>query len=142
MERSAIGSSFGAPGRTHLIGGESPLLARQGEELAKGKGFAGDCESEGSRTAKRWPDVQEADTRRRTGVRSPKSSKPKTCTETVDPTGISVKVGAQYPGRSDCGAREGYRHREVTGCSLSQKSAEGIVGGVKALNQQELPLKA
>ena len=117
---------FGAPGRAHLLGGVSPLLARQGEELANGKGFAGDCESEGSRMAKRWPDEQEADTRRCTGVRWPKSSKPKTCTERydVDPTGISVKVGAQYPGRSDCGAREGYRHREVTGCSVrSQQRA-------------------
>ena len=73
------------------------------EELAAGKGFAGDCESEGSRRAKRWPDEQEADIGRRTGVRCPKSSKPETCTERcdVDPTGISVKVGAQYPGRSD-----------------------------------------
>ncbi len=51
----------GAPGRAHLLGGESPLLARQGEQLANGKGFAGDCESEGSRMAKRWPDEQEAD---------------------------------------------------------------------------------
>ena len=51
-----------APGRAHLRGGESPLLARQREELADGKGFAGDCESEGSPKAKRWPDVQEVDT--------------------------------------------------------------------------------
>ncbi len=29
---------YGAPGRAHLLGGnESPLLARQGEELAEGK---------------------------------------------------------------------------------------------------------
>lgn len=92
----------GAPGRAHLLGGESPLLARQGEELAEGKGFAGDCESEGSWMAKRWPDEQEADMRRCIGVRWPYSSKPETCTERcgVDPTGISVKVGAQYPGRS------------------------------------------
>gem|GEM_PF-2984160 len=35
-------------------------------------------------------------------VRRPISSKPCTCTERngVDPAGISVKVGAQYPGRS------------------------------------------
>jgi hypothetical protein len=52
---------MGAPGRAHLLGGESPLLAWQGEELARGKGFAGDCESEGSPMAKRWPDEQEAD---------------------------------------------------------------------------------
>ena len=74
---------LGAPGRAHLLGGESPLLARQGEELARGKGFAGDCESEGSPMAKRWPDEQEADMRRRTGERWPNSPKPKTCTEAV-----------------------------------------------------------
>ncbi|MEX3628221.1 MAG: hypothetical protein VB138_00855, partial [Burkholderia sp.] len=55
---------LGAPGRAHSLGGESPLLARQGEELAEGKGFPGDWESEGSWMAKRWPDEQEADTRR------------------------------------------------------------------------------
>lgn len=37
-----------APGRAHSLGGESPLHARQGEVLARGKGVAGDCESEGS----------------------------------------------------------------------------------------------
>lgn len=123
------GLFFGAPGRAHLLGGESPLLARQGEELANGKGYAGDCESEGSRMAKRWPDEQEADTRRRIGVRWPKSSKPKTCTERcgVYPTGISVKVCAQYPGRSDYGARKGYRPSKGDGMPC-QKSAEGIVG--------------
>ena len=48
--------------------------------------------------------LPEADTRRRGGVRCPLSSKPDTCTERhdVNPTGISVKVGAQYPGRSAC----------------------------------------
>lgn len=51
----------GAPGMAHPLEGASPLLARQGEELADGKGFAGDCESEGSRLANRWPDAQEAD---------------------------------------------------------------------------------
>ena len=42
--------------------------------------------------------------RRRSRVRCPLSSKPDTCTEGygVNPTGISVKVGAQYPGRSAC----------------------------------------
>ena len=35
-----------APGRAHLLGGESPLHTRQGEVLARGKGVAGDCESE------------------------------------------------------------------------------------------------
>ncbi|HPZ14931.1 MAG TPA: hypothetical protein PLK04_12005, partial [Bacillota bacterium] len=61
----------GASGRAHPLGGESPLLARQGEELAKGKGFAGDCESEGSPMAKRWFDEQEVDMRRCGRVRSP-----------------------------------------------------------------------
>ncbi|ARV17913.1 hypothetical protein AEP_00960 [Curvibacter sp. AEP1-3] len=90
------GFFFGASGRTLSLGGERPLLALQGEGLANGKGFAGDCESEGSRMAKRWFDEQEADMRRHRGVRSPKSLKPKTCTELcgVDPTDISVKVGA------------------------------------------------
>ena len=76
--------------------------------------------------AKRWPDEQEADTRRRTGVRWPYSPKPETCTGRygVDPTGISVKVGAQYPGRSERGACKGYRHREVAGCPFrSQQRA-------------------
>jgi hypothetical protein len=52
--------------------------------------------------AKRWPDEQEADSRRRVWVRRPLSSKPDTCTARhgVDPTGISMKVGASYPGRS------------------------------------------
>jgi hypothetical protein len=76
--------------------------------------------------AKRWPDEQEADTRRCAGVRWPNSPKPETCTERhdVDPTGISVKVGVSYPGRSGCGAREGYWHREVAGClARSQQRA-------------------
>src|SRR5699024_10983728 len=48
--RGAFGSLsfFGAPGRAHLLGGESPLLTRQGEELAGGKGDAGDRSSGGS----------------------------------------------------------------------------------------------
>lgn len=46
--------------------------------------------------AKRWPDEQEADTRRRCGVSRPLSAKPNACTEHngVYPTGISVKVPA------------------------------------------------
>ena len=124
------GFYLGAPGRAHLLGGESPLLARQGEELARGKGFAGDCESEGSPMAKRWPDEQEADMRRRIGVRWPNSPKPETCTQRCDvnPTGISVKVGAQYPGRSGCDACNGLPAPRGGGRS-GQKSAEGIVGG-------------
>ena len=46
---------LGAPGRAHLPGGESPLLARQGKEVAEGKGFVGDCESEGSRIVRADP---------------------------------------------------------------------------------------
>lgn len=40
--------------------------------------------------------------RRRIGASRQISAKPDTCTERrgVDPTGISVKVGASYPGRS------------------------------------------
>ncbi len=40
--------------------------------------------------------------RRHGGVRQPLLLKPETCTERrdVNPTGMSVKVGAQYPGRS------------------------------------------
>ena len=95
---------FGAPGRAHLLGGESPLLTRQGEELAERQGCRGRLRIWRKPKAKRWPDEQEADMRRRCGVSSPISAKPNTCTEHngVYPTGISVKVGAQYPGRSAC----------------------------------------
>src|SRR5271165_2684181 len=52
---------FGAPGRAHSLGGESPLHTRQGEVLAEPQG----CPSRGGirrkRKAKRWPDEQEAD---------------------------------------------------------------------------------
>jgi hypothetical protein len=96
------GSFFGAPGRAHLLGGESPLLARQGEALAERQGCSGRLEICRKPKAKRWPDEQEADTRRHGGVSRPISVKPETCTERRDvyPTGISVKVGASYPGRS------------------------------------------
>jgi len=55
-----------------------------------------------------------------------KSVKSDTCTEhdDVDPTRISVKVGAQYPGRSD-GVPLCYRHRKVWGGTVrSQQRAE------------------
>ena len=93
---------IGAPGRAHSLGGESPLLARQGEELAERQGCRGRLRIWRKPKAKRWPDEQEADKRRHGGVRRPISSKPETCTErrNVNPTGISVKVGASYPGRS------------------------------------------
>jgi hypothetical protein len=42
-------SFFGAPGRAHSLGGESPLHSRHGQVLAEGNGFPGDRESEGSR---------------------------------------------------------------------------------------------
>ena len=35
---SALALFLCAPGRAHLLGRESPLLTRQGEELARGKG--------------------------------------------------------------------------------------------------------
>ena len=65
------GFFYGAPGRAHPLGGESPLPARQGEGLAEGKGSPGDWRSEGSWVAKRWPDEQEADMRRGSWVRRP-----------------------------------------------------------------------
>ena len=42
------GSLFRAPGRVHLLGGASPLQARQWELLAEGKGVHREVESEGS----------------------------------------------------------------------------------------------
>ena len=83
-----------APGRAHRLGGESPLLTRQGEELAGRQGCCGQLRIWRKPQAKRWPDEQEADTRRYSGVRRQVSSKPDTCTErcNVNPTGISRKV--------------------------------------------------
>ena len=92
----------GAPGRAHSLGRGSPLLARQGEGLAERQGCSGRLEIWRKPKAKRWPDEQGADMRRHGGVRRPISSKRETCTERrdVNPTGISVKVSASYPGRS------------------------------------------
>jgi len=79
---------------TGWLGGGSPLPARQGERLAERQG----CPSRGGiwrkLKAKHWPDEQKSHTRRSQWVRSPISSKPGTCTETVDvyAAGISVKV--------------------------------------------------
>ncbi len=94
----------GAPGRAHLLGGESPLRTRQGEPLAERQGCRGRLRIWRKPKAKRWPDEQEADRRRRCGVSSPLSAKPNTCTEHngVDPTGISVKVSAK-----GCGIQPG-----------------------------------
>ena len=36
-----LGVFVGVPGRAHLLGGESSLLARQGEELAERQGCRG-----------------------------------------------------------------------------------------------------
>ncbi len=41
IDRMGDGFLLGAPGRAHLLGGESPLLARQGEELAERQGCRG-----------------------------------------------------------------------------------------------------
>ena len=93
---------FCAPGRAHSLEGESPLRPRQGESLAGRQG----CPPRGGirrkPQAKRWPDEQKSHTRRQDWVRRQMSSKPNTCTESldVDAAGISGKVGAQYPGRS------------------------------------------
>src|SRR5438552_8027415 len=91
-----------APGMARVLGGESPLHTRQGEVLAERQGCRGRLRIRRKLEAKRWPDEQEADKRRRRGVSRQISVKPDTCTERddVDPTGISVKVRAQYPGRS------------------------------------------
>ncbi len=69
--------------------------------------------------------------RRHGGVRRPISSKPETCTERRDvyPTGISVKVGASYPGRSAWVPRATSVLPASKGAGmLMQKSAEAIVG--------------
>ena len=93
-----------APGREHVREGGSPLLARQGEGLAERQGCRGRLRIRRKPKAKRWSEEQEADMRQRSGVRCRVSSKSETCKERydVDPTGLSVKVGAQYPGRSAC----------------------------------------
>ncbi len=91
-----------APGRAHSLGGERPLHTRQGEVLAERQG----CPSRGGirrkPQAKRCSDEQPADRRRRSWVSRRVPVKPSTCTEGcgVNPTEISVKASAQYPGRS------------------------------------------
>jgi hypothetical protein len=122
-----------APGRAHSLGGESPLLTRQGEELAERQGCRGRLRIWRKPKAKRWPDEQEADRRRHGGVRRRLSSKPETCTERRDvyPTGISVKVCASYPGRSAWVPRATSVLPASRGVGrLRQKSAETIVGAV------------
>ncbi|MDO9470990.1 MAG: hypothetical protein Q7J23_09790, partial [Nitrosomonas sp.] len=87
-------------GRTYL--GMNPILILQGEELAERQGCRGRLRIWRKPKAKRWPYEREENMRRHGGVRRPISSKPETCIErrNVDLTGISVKVGASYPGRS------------------------------------------
>src|SRR5487761_691243 len=67
---------FGAPGRAHSLGGESPLHTRQGEVLAEQQG----CPTRGGirrkLEAKRCSDEQPADMRRRSGVSRPIDAKP------------------------------------------------------------------
>ena len=64
---SRFGGTFlGAPGRAHLLGGESPLHSRHGQVLAEGNGFSGDRESEGS-----WKQRTGATNRKRIGVGGP-----------------------------------------------------------------------
>jgi len=67
-----------------------------------GKGVHREVESGRKPQAKRWPDEQKSHTRRSCRMRRPISSKTDACTEGlgVDAAGISVKVGAHYPGRS------------------------------------------
>src|SRR5208282_5522357 len=89
---------FGAPGRAHPLGGESPLLARQGEQLAERQG----CPSRGGirrkPQAKRRPDEQKL---HEAAMRDERAKKLKVQylygTHGVDAAGISVKVGAHYP---------------------------------------------
>lgn len=69
--------------------------------------------------------------RRRVGVKRPISSKPGTCTERHDvyPTGISVKVGAQYPGRSaDLPERATGVERRGDGAAEVSRGHSRIVG--------------
>ena len=71
--------------------------------------------------------------RRCSGARRPLSLKPETCTERCDvyPTGISVKVGVSYPGRSAWVPKVSSVLPASKGAGrLMQKSAEAIVGVV------------
>ncbi len=73
--------------------GESPLLARRGEQLAEGKGVHREVESEGS-----WRQnaalMNKKRIRRTWRISRPVTTKSNTLTEStdVDPTGISGKV--------------------------------------------------
>ena len=108
-------------GRTRL-GGASPLHTRHGEVLAEGKGSLGDWRSEGSRKQSAGATNRKRIEATRRGERA-KDAKPDTCTERgdVDPTRISVKVGAQYPGRSD-GVLLSYRRSRGRGGGSSEVS--------------------
>ena len=68
-------------------------------------------------------------------TRAAKTQSPDTCTESaeVDAAGISGKVGAPYPGRSE-GASPRWRHGASRGATGAvKKSAEGIVGRLDAV---------
>ena len=106
-----------APGRAHSLGGASPLLARQGEELAERQGCRGRLRIWRKPKAKRWPDEQEADTRRRSGVRWHVSSKPETYgTLRRISDRHKREGGCAIPGEI-CVRALCYRHREVSGCA-------------------------
>jgi hypothetical protein len=81
----------------------SLTTALQREGLAEGQLRRREATVGRKPMAKRWPDVQEPHTRRTRRVRSPMSLKPEVCMEgvDVDAAGISVKAGAQYPGRPE-----------------------------------------
>jgi len=81
---------------------ESLLLARQGEELAERQLRDREVSVGRKPMAKHWPDEQESHTRQSRRIRKPRSLKSKTCPGgvAVYAAGISVKVGAHYPGRS------------------------------------------
>jgi len=135
--RSLRAVCFGAPGRAHSLGGESPLLARQGEELAERQGCSGRLEIWRKPKAKRWPDYRGADTRRHGGVSRPISVKPDTCTERrdVDPTGISVTSRRRRTpeGRSRAaGCRHERSEAAQGGCVIPGEICTGAEGDLCA----------
>ena len=87
---------------------KSLLLTRQGEELAERQLRHREVFVGRKLMAKHWPDEQEPYTRQSRWMRGPRILKSKTCTESVVvyAAGISVKVGAHYPGRSPLLFRE------------------------------------
>ncbi len=90
-----------APGRAHSLEGESPLHARQGEMLAKRQLHNREVLWEGSRRQSTGLTNRNL-IRLYLWIKSQSPLKSYTCTEinTVNGAGISVKVNAHYPGRS------------------------------------------